>query len=62
MKYVVVFESIGGTGVDGVEDQRRGRESNKMFGKGVMFKFGPFLDPIALLFDQLRSVDTKIVM
>jgi hypothetical protein len=48
MKYVIIFESVGSTGVDGVEDHHRGHESHETFSKDAMFRFGPFLDPIAL--------------
>jgi hypothetical protein len=63
MKYVAVFERISGAGIDSVKDhQHCSCEGIKMFSKGAMFRFGPFLDPVTFLFDRFGSVDTKIVI
>jgi hypothetical protein len=55
-----VFEGINRTEIDGVADQRHGREGHKAFGKDTMSHFGPLLDPVAFFSDQFWGVYSNV--
>jgi hypothetical protein len=59
-KHANVLESFNSTEIDGVKDQRRGRESYKTFGEGTVFRFCPLLDPVAFFSNRFWGVHFNV--